>query len=103
MFLKLFRFIRFIFVVAWFILVVVISMWIAYANSDPLSLNLLGFQLPELTTGTYLGATFAIGATFGWFGTWLIARIKLFSRKRELKKTKKEVEKLRTAHLQESH
>ncbi len=98
---KLLRFVRSFFVIAWFLLVLVVSGWIGFYNNDPLSLNILGITLPEFTTGIYLGATFATGAIFGWFGTWLIARIKLFSRKRELKKTKKEVEKLRIANYQE--
>lgn len=101
MFKKLLGWIRWLFILAWLLLVITISAWIAFENMTPVRLNLFGFQLPEATMGLYLSWTFVAGVTLGWFGTWLLARIKLFSRQRELGKVKKEVDKLRTAHLQE--
>lgn len=101
MFKKLLRWIRWIFILAWLVFVITVSAWIAFENSAPVSINLFGIHLPEATIGLYLCWTFVAGVSLGWFGTWLLARIKLFFRQRELGKVKKEVAKLRTAQLQE--
>jgi len=101
MFRKVYGWLKMLFIITWLLLVLVLTAWIAYENQQKFNLTLLGFELPELTFGIYLSITFVTGAFIGWFGTWIVSRIKLFSGKRELKKTKKEIEKLRTAHLTE--
>lgn len=100
MFARLYRLLRRLFIVVWLIAVCTIAIWIAWANSDYITVNLFAVQLPRLTIGFYLCATFAVGVLLGWFGTWILANSKLFARKRELSKVKKEVDKLRTAQMQ---
>ncbi|WP_185231181.1 LapA family protein [Teredinibacter franksiae] len=98
---KLARLIRNLFVVIWLVVVLTIGGWVAFYNSEYVSINLFGFNLPEFSIGFYLCITFATGVVIGWFGTWLLARAKLFSRQRELGKARKEMEKLRTAQMLE--
>jgi len=92
---KLLGWLRSLFVVIWLIGIFLIGGWIGYYNIEPTSINLFGIPLPELTIGIYLSLTFTAGVSLGWFGTWLLARAKLYSRNRDLKKTQKEMEKLR--------
>lgn len=101
MFKKLFKWIRWLLIFAWLVFLIVLSFWIAFENSEPAQLHLFGIGLPESTLGTYLCWTFVAGILLGWFGAWLISRIKLFARQRELGKARREVAKLRTAQLRE--
>ncbi|TVZ38638.1 putative membrane protein [Alteromonadaceae bacterium 2753L.S.0a.02] len=96
---RLYRWIRGLFLFVWLLGVLIIGVWIAWANQDYISVNLFAIELPRFPVGGYLSITFASGVLLGWFGTWILARIKLYSRKRELSKVKKEVNKLRTAQL----
>ncbi|WP_045860387.1 LapA family protein [Teredinibacter purpureus] len=102
MFQKLIGWLRGVFIILWLVAVLVIGAWIGFYNADYTTLNILGFQLPEMTIGFYLCLTFAVGVGLGWFGTWVLAQGKLYSRKRELGKVQKEVGKLRTAQVQET-
>ncbi|WP_075185486.1 LapA family protein [Teredinibacter haidensis] len=101
MFGKLVRWIRSFFVLVWLLAILLIGGWIAYGNPDYTSLNVFGFQFPEMTIGFYLCFTFTAGVALGWFGTWLLAQAKLYSRRRELGKVNKEVGKLRAAQVKE--
>jgi len=95
MFKKLFKWIRWLFILVWLLFLVTLSWWITFENSTPAQLNLFGINLPESTLGVYLCWTLVAGVLLGWAGTWLLSRVKLFARQRELRKMRKEMARLR--------
>ena len=102
MFAKLGVWVRNLFVLAWLLVVLTLGAWLAYANSDTMTLNLLGIQWPEGSVGFYFSITFIVGVLLGWFGTYLLAQAALFGKKRELSRMTKEVNKLRSNFVAES-
>ena len=89
-----YRFIKNFIFICWLIGVFILGAWIAFENTVPMSLNILGFQFPEWSSGTYMCWIFVIGGVIGYFTHLILVQGRHFAHRRELSRTKKEMRKL---------
>lgn len=73
-------------------------------NAQQVSLTLFGFQLPSAKLGAWLLLAFVLGVTIGFlFSLWpyFAAKQKLLLQERQIKRSEKELNKLRAGALKE--
>ena len=93
------KFIKRIVIVLWILSLFLIGGWFASENQQEVTVVLFGYSLWELSIGTYLIAMLFIGLLLGFVTSFIFTQGAIFKKKRELKKAKKEVQKLRVEHI----
>lgn len=82
-----------------------IGLMLVINNTDPVAINLVFFQLPELRLGTWLIITFIVGASLGVaLSTMIVLMLKtrLGSARRKIASTQKELDQLRVSSLKDA-
>ncbi len=86
------------------LLALALGIWITLDNSQPVSLILFGFALPSAKLGVWILATFVLGIAVGYLGSlwpYLATKRKLLSQDRKIKRSERELDKLRAGALKE--
>lgn len=99
MFHRIVNFIKSILMFLWLLAMLVLGGWIALYNSEPLSLNVFGLQLPEFNAGVYICVVLMLGVILGYITHYVVTQRKVIARKRALSKANKEVARLQSERI----
>lgn len=89
------RFFRYALLIAF----VLVGAWIAFENTQPVSLSLFGFDLPRTGLGIYVAMLLFVGFLLAWLALVLTWWPKTLSRKRLISEQEKEIKRLKSLLL----
>ena len=95
------KFFRRVILLLWLLAMIVAGVWIAMSNSSSITVVLFTYELPEWSIGQYLIVTLIVGLLLGFFTSYLLTRRNVVTKKRELKKVRKEVDTLRLSQAKD--
>ena len=81
--------------IVWLLGIAVFGAWFVNDNAQHMQVALMGFKLPEASTAAYIMITFILGMFIGSTFAFAMMQKRLFAKKRQLKKARKEADKLK--------
>ncbi|MBX2858278.1 MAG: hypothetical protein KTR17_06420 [Cellvibrionaceae bacterium] len=84
-----------ILLVVWLLGIFMFGAWFVNDNPQQMQLALFGFKLPETSTAAYIMITLIAGTCMGSIFTFTVMQKRLFAKQRQLKKVRKEADKLK--------
>lgn len=85
----------------WILGMLLAGAWLANENSNPVSLTIFSFPLPDIALGVLIWMTLLLGVLLGFFTYYLVSKPSAIAKKRALSKANKELASLRTGYLKE--
>ena len=95
----LFKWLRMILVGLWCIALLLFGCWLVIDNPDNIAPILAGFTMPQLSLGFYLCLSILTGVMLGFISSYLVTQAHLFSKKRELKRAKRQMQALQRSQV----